>query len=210
LHPFGERVVTGAATPNAVITTFAGKMTAIVRRLHGRPVDGVPRWIVLAAYATTLVVLPSGIWRIALGLGAPLGPISQDASGASGDLPSWVPMWGYLIFLTVLTEGLAFLTVGLVSRWAEVFPRWIPFLGGRRVPTPAAVIPWSPGAAVLTVATLLWLPSFNDFTGPDGTILHLSGWKLSIFAAAYGPLLVWGPLLMVVTVAYHLRRSTAG
>ena len=33
------------------------------------------------------------------------------------------------------------LTLGLIQRWGSVFPRWIPFLGGRRVPVLLAVIP---------------------------------------------------------------------
>ncbi len=32
--------------------------------LHGRIAAGAPRWAVAAAYATTLTVLPSGVWRV--------------------------------------------------------------------------------------------------------------------------------------------------
>ncbi|KAB2344449.1 hypothetical protein [Actinomadura rudentiformis] len=190
-----------------MLHTVPRNVTALAGRLHGRPVDGVPRWIVLAAYATTLAAVPSAIWRIALGLGAPLGPPITGEGDPDGDLPSWVPGWAYLVVLSVVTEALAFLTVGLVRSWGEVFPRWIPFIGGRRVPTPAAVIPAALGAAVLMVSTLSWLPSFNDFIGPDGAVVHLSGWKLVVFVLSYGPLFAWGPLLAIVTVAYWLRRS---
>lgn len=196
-----------ATTASTVTTTSAARLAAFVRGLHGRPVEGVPRGIVLAAYAAALTALPSCVWRLALCFGAPIGPLDAAAGDAKGDLPSWVPMWGYAIFLCVVSEGLAFLTVGLVSQWGEVMPRWIPFLGGRRVPTRAAVIPASLGAAALTLATLLGASSFNEFKGPDGISVHLSGWKLALFVASYGPLLAWGPLLAITTAAYYLRRT---
>ncbi|WP_433323028.1 hypothetical protein [Spirillospora sp. CA-294931] len=179
---------------------------SLFQRLHGRPAEGVPRAITLAAYATTLVVLPSGIWRIALGFGAPLGPLANSEGDSKGDLPTWFPGWMYVILLTLVTEALAFLTVGLVSRWGEVFPGWIPLLGGRRVPTLAAVIPAGLGAAALTVLAFGSALSYNEFRAPDGTTVYLEGWKLAVFVLSYGPLLAWGPLLGAVTVAYYLRR----
>ncbi len=187
------------------ITSHIGRVAAIAGRLHGRPVEGVPPWIVLAAYTASLTVLPSCLWRIALGFGAPLGPL-PNGNGAEGDLPPWVPVWAYAIFLSVVSEALAFLTVGLVAQWGEVFPRRLPLFGGRRVPVSAAVIPAGLGAATLCMATLAWLPAFNDFTGPGGEVVHLSGWRLTVFVAAYGPLPAWGPLLGIVAVAYYLRR----
>lgn len=107
-------------------------------------------------------------------------------------------MWGYTIFLSVLSEALAFLAVGLVARWGEVVPRWIPGLAGRRVPVPAA--------AVLTIGTITSLPGFNEFNEPGGTAVALEGWRLALFVVSYGPLVLWGPLLAAATVAYCLRR----
>lgn len=181
--------------------------TAMIRRMHGDTVEGAPRWAVVSAYAASLVVLPSCLWRIALGFGAPIGPLRGDMGDARGDLPGWVPMWGYTIFLSVLSEALAFLAVGLVARWGEVVPRWIPGLAGRRVPVLAAAVPAGTGAAVLTIGTLTALPGFNDFTAPDGTAVALEGWRLALFVASYGPLILWGPLLAAATTAYCLRRT---
>lgn len=48
---------------------------AVVRRIHGHTVEDAPRWAVVSAYAASLVVLPSCLWRIALGFGAPIGPL---------------------------------------------------------------------------------------------------------------------------------------
>ncbi|WP_250573555.1 hypothetical protein [Nonomuraea sediminis] len=94
----------------------------IMTRLHGRTAAGVPRWAVLAAYATPLLVLPSGLWRIAgFILEVPLleyGP-TPPGEGFDGG-------WAYILALSVVSEAAAFLTVGLVSQWGEVWPRWIP------------------------------------------------------------------------------------
>ncbi|WP_443107263.1 hypothetical protein [Actinomadura sp. 3N407] len=167
--------------------------------------DGVPRWVVLAAYAASLTPLPSAVWRIALGLGAPLGPPWHGEVDDTG--PLGMPALLYMVILSVVSEGLAFLTVGLVSQWGEVVPRWVPLLGRRRVPTLAAVIPACLGAIVLTVGLMMGLSSFNDFRLPDGTIAHLDGWRFVVFNLAYRPLLAWGPLLGIVAVAYYLRRT---
>ncbi|TDD27621.1 hypothetical protein E1287_34190 [Actinomadura sp. KC06] len=180
-----------------------------IRRVHGRTVEGVPRWAVIAAYAASLTVLPSCVWRIALGFGAPIGPFTSDVGDTSGDLPGWMPMWTYTILLSIVSEALAFLAVGLVSQWGEVFPRWVPLLRGRRVPTLAAVIPAGVGAAVLTLGTLVRAPTFDEFTAPDGGTVYLEGWRLGLFVASYGPLLLWGPLLGAATVAYAMRRTRA-
>ncbi|MGW2681256.1 hypothetical protein [Streptomyces sp. NPDC001436] len=52
-----------------------------------------------------------------------------------------------MLFLSVLSECLALPTLGLVRSWGETVPRWIPHLGGRRVPPLAAVVPALLGAA---------------------------------------------------------------
>lgn len=77
--------------------------------------------------------------------------------------------WGtaYVFGLTLLLVSLALLTFGLVRPWGEVLPRWIPFVGGDRVPRLAAIIPAGAGATPLT---LLWITAFSKT-----------------------PLLVWGP-----------------
>ena len=187
--------------------------SSTIARLHGRPMAEVPRWIVRAAYATTLTTLPSAVWRIAaVVFHVPLleatSPGQQPGEGRvlfDGPL--------YVITLSVVSEALAFLTVGLVSRWGEIVPRWIPLLGGRRVPTLAAVVPAGAGAAILTV---LWTWTFvmlclgRTVDGTTSTGLHLAGWQVPAFIACYGPLLAWGPLLGIVTVAYYRRRRTAG
>lgn len=176
-------------------------------RLHGRTAPGVPRWAVRAAYLTSLTVLPAGLWRVlAVDFRLPL----MDAPADGTPPPDWFGgEWWYVIALSVVSELLAFLAVGLVSEWGEVWPRWIPVLGGRRVPVLAAVIPAGLGAAF---NTLLWPYSLTMVSlgyrvdGTPGVGLHVSAWRDVVFCAAYWPLAAWGPLLAVLTVHYYRRR----
>jgi|tagenome__1003787_1003787.scaffolds.fasta_scaffold20917915_1 hypothetical protein len=160
-------------------------------------VAGTPRWADWAAQATLWCTLPSGIWRILFGLGLPAGFTgSQDPRhGPWYVLP-------YVIALTVLAEALAFLSMGLVRPWGEVWPRWVPFLRGRPVHPLAAIIPAALGAAALT---LIWTSALvGTQVDPDPEMPH--GAKAVILAVCYLPLVAWGPLLAAVTVAYAIRR----
>ncbi|HEX2314501.1 MAG TPA: hypothetical protein VHJ17_12230 [Thermomonospora sp.] len=160
------------------------------------------RWADLAAQATLWCALPSSIWRILFGLGLPAGFTgSQD--------PANGPWWGllYVVALSALSEGLAFLSMGLVRPWGEVAPRWIPLIGGREVRPMAAIVPASLGALALTA---LWTPIvFQGFeSGSDPELPH--GAKAVILWVCYAPLVLWGPLLAAVTVAYAIRRRRHG
>src|SRR6185312_2286662 len=70
-------------------------------------------WAVGAAYAVPLCVLPSAIWRLSL-------VFTDDA----------VTTW-YMIFLSVLSMGLALSTLGLVHHWGQQVPHWVPLFGRR-------------------------------------------------------------------------------
>jgi len=95
-----------------------------------------------------------------------------------------------------------------------VFPRWIPVLSGRRVPTLAAVVPAALGAVVLT---LLWTWVAVSFSlgmringrplGSD-SVLSFDDWKGLVAVIAYAPLLLWGPLLAAATIGYWKRRRS--
>jgi hypothetical protein len=157
-----------------------------------------PRWAVVAAHATLLTVLPSGIWRIFAGLGFDLG-FSDEFWGPH------MPGWGtvYVIALSVVAEGLAFLTLGLVRPWGERVPSWIPLLGGRPVRPWAAIVPATLGGLVLTFF-FTHLPFVFFTNAPDGEEAH--GWWAVLMAVCYLPLVAWGPLLLAVTYAYYRRR----
>lgn len=61
-------------------------------------------------------------------------------------------VFGILLGLAAL--GGAVLTLGLVSRWGEVFPAWLPGFRGRPVPVLAAVVPATLVAVVLCASSI--------------------------------------------------------
>ncbi|WP_275562126.1 hypothetical protein [Streptomyces sp. 5-6(2022)] len=185
-------------------------MTArtILTKLHGQVAADVPRWAVRTAYAITLTTLPSCIWRIAgINLGAPLLEHNSSAAGSPEAPHVFDGGWWYVIGLSVFSEALAFLSFGLVARWGEVWPNWMPGLRGRRVPVLAAVIPAGLGSLALLIFpyALLMVAFGMKITGePLGLAIH--GWQSVAFWVAYAPLAAWGPLLAVLTVHYYRRR----
>ncbi|MFG2090505.1 MULTISPECIES: hypothetical protein [unclassified Spirillospora] len=192
----------------------AGWLRAMWAAAH-EPVAGVPRWARIAALAVPFTVLPSGLWRIAaFTFHLPIVSGRLRQGDTNGDLPSWVPLEVYVVLLSIVSELVAFTAIGLIARWGEVFPRWIPGLRGRRVPTMAAVIPAAVGAAILTV---LWTVTVVNCVVFQETIqgrplendapIGFHDWKGVLGVVAYAPLVLWGPLLAAVTVAYYRRRT---
>lgn len=172
------------------------------------PAAGVPRWARIAAYAIPLTVLPASLWRISA--------FTFDAPIVRGDVGSPgqpdVPLGMYVVLLSVVSELLALATVGLVSAWGEVFPRWIPVMRGRRVPALFAAVPAALGAAALTLLWTWMAVSMSLGLRIDGrpqaaaSPVSFGDWKGLVAVAAYAPLLLWGPLLGAVTISYWRRR----
>jgi len=162
-----------------------------------------PAWAVRLATVIPLLVLPTALWRLAWVFEQPVGWDPVLFAENTDDLHEKV----YLFGVTVLSEALALLSLGLVHRWGEVLPRWVPFLGGRRIPPLVAVVPAAAGAIALL---LIWTPLPVMFLGapqsgaPDG-----NGWEL-LMAVCYLPLVAWGPFLAAITWAYYRRRTRSG
>ena len=160
--------------------------------LDTTPTRAIPQRIRRLAHIVPLLTLPSGLWRIALVVGLPL--TNAEVGGF------WMRL--YIVSLSLVSEGAALMTLGLVQPWGEVAPRWIPWIGGRRVRPLAAFIPAMTGAMFLTAlwSWVFWGIAVNEFydyfNGPQGVLV----------TACYLPLLLWGPLLGVVAVAYLRRR----
>jgi hypothetical protein len=163
------------------------------------PRPRVPRWVRWATYGAILAPLPSAVWRLGLAAGLSMG-FSPDRLAAL-DVPGWGSL--YVAGLSLVSMGLALLALGLIRPWGEVVPGWIPILGGRRVPPLAAVLPAALAALVLTVVTVAgaagWSREFDVAGSPSGA----AAWLMT---ATYAPLLAWGPLLGVTTLAYLRRR----
>ncbi|NES12940.1 MULTISPECIES: hypothetical protein [Micromonospora] len=160
----------------------------------GRP---APAWAERVAHLIPLVVLPSGLWRIALVAGVPIGASAHGVPVHLG-----VGESVYIVALSLVSEALALLAFGLVRPWGEVLPRWLPLLGARRVPPLFAVTVATAGAVALT---LIWGYAAWGVV-VDGNDLDFSPAGFALLVACYLPLLLWGPLLLALTVAYHHRR----
>ncbi|GAA2726386.1 hypothetical protein [Cellulomonas aerilata] len=141
----------------------------------------VATWV--AAACPLPYVLVRMTWLTPWPLGAPGGVEALDGG---------IRVFGLLLGLAAL--GGSVLTVGLISRWGEVFPRWIPGLRGRPVPVAAAVVPAGIVSAVLCAASVSLV------------MMSLQGspWLVLLIPAP-----VWGPALGIAALAYH-RRRTAG
>ncbi|WP_219689447.1 hypothetical protein, partial [Streptomyces anatolicus] len=154
------------------------------------------RWAALAAHAVPWLTLPSGLWRIALVAGLPVTAQEQSGTGEAV----------YILALSVISELLALLTLGLVRAWGETVPAWVPVLGGRQVPPLAAVVP-----ALLGATGLFGLVGWAFYAQIAGlgseTGVTDSTAQSALLVLCYIPLIAWPPLLTAVALAYYRRRT---
>ncbi|TCM47855.1 hypothetical protein EV648_104249 [Kribbella sp. VKM Ac-2568] len=146
------------------------------------------RWAVAAAVVANL---PYEFTRVAWYFGWPLG-ITDDFHQMMADTPGMLEIG---LAMALMGVGGSVLTHGLVHRWGEVYPRWIWFKAGQRVPPSRAIVPASVVALVLIPAGLMNLRMPFE---PDNWALTAPG-ALAI---------VWGAALGAATYAYYLRRRT--
>jgi hypothetical protein len=142
--------------------------------------------------------------RYAWALGFPLG-MSEEFLRRGQESG----MWTSGLFLATFGLAGAVLTLGLVQRWGEVFPRWMIGLAGRRVPLALAVVPAS------LVSVLLVVGGIGIWSGLDQMVANLAAGgaeDIEITGAILfqvGPTLlfpVWGVALAVATLGYYYRR----
>lgn len=161
-------------------------------------VPAPPRWAIWAAHAAPLCALPSGLWRVAMAVGIPVG-FSAEVMRSDYDAPGWGSL--YMVALSVLIEALTFLTVGLVRPWGEIAPNWIPVIGGKQM-RPLAVVRIA-GSAALLISLITFMQLFLWFMIDDG---NLAGTDRKVMGLAYLPLVAWGPLLGAATISYRRRH----
>ncbi|MEU6486840.1 hypothetical protein [Streptomyces sp. NPDC046887] len=161
----------------------------------------VPRWASRTAHAIPLLLLPQCLWRLPFAFGFEMG------LDVAGEMP---PLWisiPYVFGLSLITEALALLSFGLVRGWGEVAPRWLPFIGGRRL-APFAVI--TPAVLGGLGATAFWAPVLLSWFGVGDTAgFSGGGWEILARLCIF-PGMLWGPLLLGLTHAYHTRRCRPG
>ena len=159
----------------------------------GRP---APRWAHTAAHLIPLTTLPSGLWRIGIASGLSLGMLDH---GRPVHVTGWESV--YLVCLSLTVEGLALLAFGLVRPWGERVPAWIPRLRGRRIPPRLVVTVAGTGAVLVTCIALMFFLPRDNMSTIEGTDTGRA-----VAVVCYLPLLLWGPLLAALTIAYHRRR----
>jgi hypothetical protein len=155
--------------------------------------EGALRWGRRAVLIAVVANLPYEFTRVAWYFGWELG-ITHEFHQMMADTPGMLEMG-----LSMAAMGIAgsILTHGLVHRWGEVYPRWIWFKAGRRVPPLLAIIPASTVAVVLIPAGLMNIRLPGDNAG--------SSWGLAMPGTLW---VVWGAALGAATYAYYLRRRT--
>ena len=159
--------------------------------------ENAARW---GRWAVVISIFPPAIYaltRYAWALGLPFG-VSSDFLTLSEDDPT-IFIAG--AFMATIALGGAALTLGLVQRWGEITPRWIPWLGGRPVPIAAAVVPASAAALLLTSGGVNWVRAMAQGAFPAGAMS--ADWATTAPGALFG---VWGIALGIATYAYALRR----
>jgi hypothetical protein len=170
--------------------------------LHGVPTSSdterpVPRWALRTAHAIPLMLLPVCLWRLPFAFHFEMGQVGQ------GDMPDlWLSI-PYVFGLSVLSEAAALASLGLVRRWGEVVPAWLPKIGGRRVPPVAAIIPAVLAGLALTVLSAQMV---LGWFGIVDTVGYSSLWWDALATACIAPMALWGPLLLALTGAYYVRR----
>lgn len=112
-------------------------------------------------------------------------------------------LWGLLLGGAALVGTV--LTLGLICRWGETFPRWVPRLAGRPVPVALAVVPGGLVAGIVCAAAvpmlrLAVLPTADEVS--DGLPLL----ERLVFALVF-PFWLWGPALALAVWGYARYRS---
>ncbi|WDG29649.1 hypothetical protein N7925_15490 [Streptomyces sp. CA-278952] len=224
---FGQGVDSAPAAANHALAATGCLLLATTARAAGGPgaatvaVEAEPpapsaatRPVQLAACAGTVAFLPyvamKLVWvsggTFAGNTGEQMLAISEH-NGASG---IWLTLESWGLDGTVLLAALGvFLLWGLVRPWGQVYPRWTPWLRGRRVPRRLPLVPALVGAATLAPygvlgAGYLALATADvvtvrqgDFSSPGDALLV--GW---IGMVAFG---VYGCALVAATRSYWAR-----
>jgi hypothetical protein len=155
------------------------------------------QWGKIAAYLSMVVPVIYGVTRYAWALGIPLG-MTQEYWRQGQERG----MWTSGLFLATFGLVGAVLTLGLVQRWGEVFPRWMVGLAGRRVPMWLAVVP-ATLVSVLLIVGGVSIGSGFGYLSDASAATEQSVW-IVVGPAMLFPL--WGVALAVATLGYYFRR----
>ncbi|SDD07329.1 hypothetical protein [Glycomyces harbinensis] len=158
--------------------------------------DDRPSWIDRAGKAATWTAFAAPLiycatrWAWALGLSLGIDPEFYREGQESG-------LWIAGAALATLGGLGAVLTLGLIQRWGEVFPRWMIGLRGKRVPPMLAVVP----AVLVSVLVMSAAWMYVRVVAIDG--VTAGTWPLTLPEVFW---VVWGAALFVAAIAYQRRR----
>lgn len=168
-----------------MLAALAWAAVLITRAAEAGSLLDATRWVtrhrVLLTVLAALGPLPYALARLTW-----LTPWPQFGGDAVEDTPGAVLqglMLGSAAWLGVV------LTLGLIARWGEVFPRWFPGRGGRPVPPLFAIIPGGCVALMLC--------------GSAVPLLLTAGTTGALFFPAW----FWGPALALAVWGYAGHRA---
>ncbi|KJY25692.1 hypothetical protein VR45_38820 [Streptomyces sp. NRRL S-495] len=147
----------------------------------------VPGWALRTVRALPLLALPVCLWRLPFGFGFQMG---MDMPRE--DLSLWVTV-PYVLALSLLSEAFALLCAGLVRPWGERVPAWVVVAAGTMAGGAFTAL------AVQWVLTTFELAGFQE-------VDFVNGWWRALAAVTSGLFVLWGPLILALTYAYHRRR----
>ncbi|WP_286158021.1 hypothetical protein [Streptomyces sp. CB03911] len=205
----GQGVDSPVATANRSLAGAGALLLAATARADRRPTTGTttpppslaPAPVQLSACAGTVAFLPYAAMKLVWVSGGTFAGISNKEmiatskrNGASG---IWLTLESWGLDVTVLLAALGtFLLWGLVRPWGQVFPRWTPFLHGRRVPRCLPLTPALIGATTLVPYGLLGLGyctlaaagvvTMRQGDAPSSQDALLMGWIGMVAFAVYG------------------------
>ncbi|GAA2353371.1 hypothetical protein GCM10010404_01330 [Nonomuraea africana] len=148
--------------------------------------ESAARWGRFVTIGAALCPLPYALYRLTW-----LTPWPTD-SALTGPLDPATRLQGLTIAFGALLGTV--LTLGLISRWGEVFPRWVPLFHGRPVPVRLPVV----AGGLIAGACCLASPGLVVNAVETGQLEALLLW----------PYPLWGVLLAAAVLAYWLRRSS--
>lgn len=188
-------LVGGVAWTLVALTTFRrdrGRCTVCGRRgAAWTRADAAARWGRRATLVAALCPLPYALMRMSWLTPWPMGVTAGGLAGAPE-----IRLFGVCLGLAAFAG--AVLTTGLVRRWGERWPFWVPRLAGRPIPWQVVVVP----AAIVTFALAAAAQSMTVLTvdalrAGDTDTLYLFG------VLPFG---IWAPALGAATLAYWYRR----
>lgn len=155
--------------------------------------QALQRWARPATWTAFAIPFVYAVTRWAWALGLSLGIDPEFYAEGKED-----GLWLAGAALATLGAVGAVLTLGLVQRWGEVFPRWMIGLRGKRVPPMLAVVPATLVAALVASAGGMYI---RVVIGRG--VVTAETWPLELPETLW---VLWGAALFVAAMAYHQRR----